>query len=91
MRKFKSAAIFALACLAGGNVAIAQTALPENTIKCEAFKKQPNGWYVGAPTTFDIGDTKAMTIGNQLIAPNTMNLGGANLYEVLERKCGGRR
>lgn len=74
------------------SAAAAQTnPVPENTIKCEAFKKQSNGWYVGAPTTFDIGNVKAMTIGNQLIPPGTMRLSGADLYEVLERKCGGTR
>jgi len=74
---------------------IAQTAaqpapLPPNTIDCSAFKKLPNGsWYVGAPTTFDIGSVKRMTLSNSTLNLNSMNLGGANLYGVLERKCGG--
>jgi len=64
--------------------------LPPNTIDCAAFTKQPNGnWYVGAPTTFDIGSVKHMTLSQSVIDPHFMNVGGADLYDVLNRKCGG--
>jgi hypothetical protein len=46
------------------------------------------GWFVGAPATFDIGNTKALTLGNTLITPNFKKVGDVNLYDVLEQKCG---
>jgi hypothetical protein len=86
----QSAAVLLL-LTAGYAVAQRVEPLPENTIKCESFKRQPNGWFVGPPTTFDVGSTKALTISNQLIGPGFMNTGGGDLYEVIERKCRGPR
>jgi hypothetical protein len=37
-------------------VASSASAQTLNTINCTAFTKFPNGWAVGAPTTFDFGD-----------------------------------
>jgi hypothetical protein len=73
--------------------ATAQTGspMPENTIKCDAFKKQPGGWYVGAPTTFDVGNARSLTLSNTLVGPRFMDAGGADLYQVIEKKCGGSR
>ena len=67
---------------------------PPNTIDCAAFKKTPNGnWYVGPQTTFDIGPFKAIRLGNYLVVPHDTNSSfrGVDLYDVLERKCGGSR
>jgi hypothetical protein len=89
----KAASALLLIGLRGVDYVAAQTPgpLPENTIKCEAFKKQSDGWYVGAPTTFDIGNMKEVTLGNTLVTQSFMRMGGASLYDVLERKCGGSR
>ena len=70
----------------------AQTAndLP-STIDCAAFTKHPNGtWYVGEPTTVAIG-TASVTLSHIEIGPGGMRVGGADLYTVLEHKCGGTR
>jgi hypothetical protein len=78
----------------GASNLVAQTSgdLPPNTIECGAFVKRPNGnWYAGQPTTFDIGTTKRVTVGNQEISPRAFNFGGTDLYTLLERKCGGSR
>lgn len=75
--------------IATATAALAQGAIPPNTIDCAAFAKRPDGnWYVSAPTTFDIGDTKRTTLGPTLIRPKSFMMGGANLYNVLEDKCG---
>lgn len=76
------------------NSALAQPTadLPPNTIICAAFTKRPDGnWYVGRATTFDLGTTigtKRLTLLNSVIGPK-FNIAGTNLYDVLERKCGG--
>ena len=75
-------------------LALAQAArdLPPNTIDCAAFQKTPNGnWYVGPRTTFDIGPVKAIGLSNYLVIPHDTNSSfhGIDLYDILERKCGG--
>jgi hypothetical protein len=48
---------------------------------------------VGPQTTFDIGPLKAIRLGNYLVVPHDTNSSfrGVELYDVLERKCGGSR
>jgi hypothetical protein len=76
--------------LLGGVAGQAQASLPENTINCAAFQKLANGhWYVGA-ATFKVGNTN-MTLTSQELGPRSMNIGGADLYAVVEQKCGGPR
>ena len=73
-------------------LARADTELPPNTIDCTAFKRTPNGnWYVGPRTTFDVGPLKAIGLGNYLVIPHDTNASfrGVDLYNILERKCGG--
>ena len=75
-------------------LARADTELPPNTIDCTAFKRTPNGnWYVGPRTTFDVGPLKAIGLGNYLVIPHDTNASfrGVDLYNILERKCGGSR
>jgi hypothetical protein len=79
-----------------GSVALAQASkeLPPNTINCAAFQKTPNGnWYVGSRTTFDVGSFKSVSLSNYLVIPHDTNSSfrGVDLYDVLERKCGGAR
>jgi hypothetical protein len=60
-----------------------------NTFQCAAFKKMPDGtWYVGKPTTFRIGTFKKTTFTEQSIGPDFFTFGRADLYKVIERKCG---
>jgi len=87
-------ALVANCVLLMSHLALAQAAkaMPPNTIDCAAFKKTPNGnWYVGARTTFDIGPHKAISLSNYLVIPHDTNSSfrGFDLYEILERKCGG--
>lgn len=90
-RFFRTTSVLLLLSLSGAHLAAQTPApLPENTIDCKAFQKLPDGnWYVGPPTTFDIGNVKRATMADQRIAPRFLNMGGADLYDVLERKCGG--
>jgi hypothetical protein len=79
-----------------GSVALAQGSkqLLPNTIDCAAFRKTANGnWYVGARTTFDVGSLKSVNLSNYLVIPHDTNSSfrGVDLYDVLERKCGGAR
>lgn len=79
---------YSLICAIGSATAQADDQ-PLNTIDCSAFTKTADGnWYVGAPTTFDLGNVKRMTLGNSVINPHAMRLGGFSLFDVLERKCG---
>lgn len=72
--------------------AAAEDALPRNTIDCQAFVKDENGsWRVrGEITTFDIGDINSLSVGPVPIAPGALHVGGVDLYEVLEKKCGSK-
>jgi hypothetical protein len=63
---------------------------PPNTIDCSAFMKDGGSWIVQGPTTVDIAGNN-VTIGFDTINPHSHSLGGYDLYEVLERKCGGRK
>ena len=64
--------------------------LPPNTIDCTAFTKARDGnWRVGAPTTFDIGAAKGITLSGVTVRPGSVLFGGGDLYEVLESKCAG--
>jgi hypothetical protein len=59
------------------------------TIDCSAFQKQPNGsYYVGGSTTVKIG-TATMTLSSMAVAPRSVSLGGIDLYDAIDRKCGG--
>jgi hypothetical protein len=59
------------------------------TINCSAFQKQPNGsYYVGGSTTVKIG-TASMTLSSMAVAPRSVSIGGADLYDAIDRKCGG--
>ncbi len=86
--------LVASSALPMGHLALAQAGevLPPNTIDCATFNKTPNGnWYVGPRTTFDVGPLKAISLSNYLVIPHDTNSSfrGVDLYEILERKCGG--
>ena len=85
-------ALVASALSFGLSYAVAQEApvLPPNTIDCSGFTKGRDGnWRVGAPTTFDIGTAKGITLSGMIVHPRSVPLGGGDLYEVLESKCAG--
>jgi len=89
--------IFGAGCallISGVALAQASKGLPPNTIDCAAFQKTPNGnWYVGSRTVFDVGSLKSVGLANYLVIPHDTNSSfrGVDLYEILERKCGGAR
>lgn len=69
--------------------AIAQGELPPNTVPCDQFVKNADGsWSPTAVVTFDIGSSTNLTFGDSKVTPNGYILGGVNLYELLEKKCG---
>jgi len=61
-----------------------------NTIDCNGFIKLPNGdWYAKPDNPpFDLGAATQMTIRSSTIGPHAFNLGGYDLAEVLNAKCG---
>jgi hypothetical protein len=86
-------AVIVVGTLAAANLCNAKGAtIPVvNTIQCSAFKKMPDGtWYVEGPTTFRIGTFKKTTFTQQSIGPGFFAFGKADLYKVLEGKCGAR-
>jgi hypothetical protein len=67
--------------------AVAANAQTLNTINCSAFTNFPNGWAVGAPTTFDLGTVKGATVAGKIIQPGSESVGGIDLFAALEQKC----
>ena len=66
--------------------------LPSNTIPCKAFTKNGRGnWYVKGPITFDIGSAENKTLQNLEIIPKFFTIGGVDLYEAVQKKCGGNQ
>jgi hypothetical protein len=71
--------------LAISQQAIAQGAAPPD-VKCDQFKKQPDGSRTSAPDAM-WGTVK---FGNNSgIRPGTYNIGGSDVGVVLEAKCAG--
>jgi len=69
-------------------VALADDIVP-NSIDCAAFARLPDGsWRVDGTTTFDAGAATAVTLSNKNIRPGTMDVGGADLFDVIEAECG---
>jgi hypothetical protein len=59
------------------------------TIDCSAFQKQSNGsYYAGGTTTVKIG-AASMTLSSMAVGPRSISLGGTDLYDAIDRKCGG--
>jgi hypothetical protein len=63
--------------------------LPPNTLPCDAFMKKSDGtWFATRPVTFDIGNVKNFNLDGGAITPKSQNLGGVDLYVLLDAKCG---
>jgi len=55
------------------------------------FEKLSDGsWWVDGTTTFDAGAASAMTLSHKAVSRRMMNVGGADLFDVIEAKCGRR-
>jgi hypothetical protein len=88
MRSFAIMAV-SVALVAGMPLALADNELPSNSIDCAVFSKLPNGsWRVGAPTKFEIGPQR-VNLSQMDIEPHAIQIGELDLYDVLERRCGG--
>ncbi len=61
---------------------------PPNTIDCSQFQQFGDGWTEVGTATFDLGSAKQASLSNQPITPNAINIGGYDLYSVLQQKCG---
>jgi hypothetical protein len=64
--------------------------LPPNNISCDDFKRTgPNQWVNVRPVTIIIGtSTVRIHFAGQTLFPRFVNLGGNDVAETLERKCG---
>jgi hypothetical protein len=78
------------AFLMSGSPCVSQdTPLPPNTLPCDAFAKRAEGiWVAKKPVTFVVGNAKNLTLDAGEITPKSQNLGGIDLYVLLEAKCG---
>jgi hypothetical protein len=66
--------------------------LPSHTIPCEAFTKNERGnWYVKGPVTVDLGTAENKTLQNLEIPSKFFTIGGVDLYETIQKKCGTNR
>jgi len=62
---------------------------PPNTIPCDAFTKNERGnWYVKGPVTINLGNAENKTLQNLEITPKFFTIGGVDLYDALQKKCG---
>jgi hypothetical protein len=62
---------------------------PPNTIPCNAFTKNERGnWYVKGPVSIDLGNAENKTLQNLEITPKFFTIGGVDLYEAVQKKCG---
>ena len=88
MRSFTIVAV-GVALIGGMPIAVADNELPSNNIDCAVFSKLPNDrWHVGSATTFEIGPQR-VNLSPMDIEPYAIQIGDFDLYDVLERKCGG--
>jgi hypothetical protein len=85
------AILFLLSLCGTYGVAQAPRSILKSTLDCAAFKKQPNGWFVGTPTTIDFAAMKGMRLANQLIQSHAIEINGVDLCDAIEQKCGGTR
>jgi opacity protein-like surface antigen len=86
MRSVLFGAVLALS--AASSVVAQMCAPPQTTIDCANFRKLNNGNWYSAATTVLIG-TNRMILLNQQVGPHWFNRGGVDVYEAIERKCGG--
>jgi hypothetical protein len=85
--KFRAALIIALA-----TVTAHAAPLPQNTIDCSQFRKDGDAWVENGIAVFSIGSSlKNAIFSNQEITPHTYSSPDGNLYDILERKCGGAK
>jgi tetratricopeptide (TPR) repeat protein len=88
---FRSAVIF-ITAIGFATLAVAQdneSRLPENTIDCKQFKKTgPQEWIEVGTAVFDLAKVNDINLTNQPVTPRSFRFGGADLYSVLEQKCG---
>jgi hypothetical protein len=87
MRYVVFGTVLVLSAAAGG-VAAQTSFLPENTINCSSLRKLENGNWFAASTTFNFGKHK-MILANQEIGRRFFSADGVDLYDTIERKCGG--
>ena len=69
-----------------------ETAAASNTLPCDAFTRNERGnWYVRGPVTIDLGTAQNKTLQNLEIMPKFFTIGGVDLYEAVQKKCGASR
>ena len=86
--------LFVLPVLPGGALAqVSGSPLPHNTIDCRDWTHNPDGsWTVhDNAKPFDLGKTTNMTMHSETIGPHDISIGGSNLWQVLNQKCGEKR
>jgi hypothetical protein len=88
MRLVAISLMFSIAGIAAGNAQ--NKPLPPNTLSCQGFSKLQNGDWHAAPNAqpFDVGNMTNMHITNLDIAPHAFNMGGTDLWQLIEQKCG---
>jgi hypothetical protein len=68
-------------------------AFPPTTLSCDAFIKRQDGTWATRPVMkpFDIGDAKGVTLANIIIAKGLWVIGGVDVWELLNEKCGSKQ
>jgi hypothetical protein len=93
---FRSGILFVLviAGLIPSTMALAAQppAMPPNTIDCKDWKHLRDGsWQAAANAKpFDVGTVTHMQVQDETITRHAINVGGYDLSDLLDRKCGGQ-
>jgi len=69
--------------------AVAEDALPPNTIDCTQFKKDGGQWIQTGESGFDVGSIKNLHVTNTKIGPHSFVVDKYGLFDILNKKCGG--
>ena len=89
LRFNRLAPALALSITAIASTALAQDqALPETTLLCANFKKNPDGnWVVVDDKPFRLGSTVVTINAGTIIRPGSVMIAGTNMYSLLEATC----
>jgi hypothetical protein len=87
-------ALAAAGLLQTASPAAAQQQLPAMTadnVPCAEVAKLPDGmWQLKGPVSISLSNAKNVRLGNIIVGPKGMDVGGVELYSLFESKCGRR-
>ena len=85
----KTRHVLASVCCLVATTALAEPAVPPNTIDCDQFGKVgPITWNEKDTAVFDFGKMKGIHLAKTPIHPNAFVFEGSDLFAAIDQKCG---